>query len=418
MYSSGPSKTDSMSCFRHQGKSFKEAPCVSVVPWAAGSNGDSGSDRLGVFRRFFAGRRAGGLLLPLLLTLLVVVSACGKKGPPEPPVKLRPVKVTDLDLWQRGDEVVLRFTLPTLTSRGTPLDRIGRVLLLGVVEEEPAHEDAGETKVPRGRFMPVYEFLKKAETLETFAEADFPRFLVDGKAEWHLSLAGETIGAVSPRRYYYAVAVEDTEGRESDLSNIESLVPMEAPAPPRDLEAVSEGGRVKLTWSPAGTGPSPAAYTVYRLVEGNLATRLLLPDPAKTSATDFNPPKKGQIVYLVYASRTKGEPFIESKKGAKVEVDVGDRTPPGVPKGVRVSSGESGLEVYWMGDRAGDIAHYLIYRGASATGPFEETARVASGDTSFVDKTAESGTVYYYAVAAIDAAGNESPRSESARGRR
>ena len=75
------------------------------------------------------------------------------------------------------------------------------------------------------------------------------------------------------------------------------------------------------------------------------------------------------------------------------------------------------MEIFWKEGRKDDTAHFVLYRGASKTGPFEEIARPASGETSFVDKTAEPGTVYYYSLTAIDAAGNESPRSEIVFGR-
>src|SRR5262249_45013292 len=59
--------------------------------------------------------------------LAVSVAACGKKGPPLPPIVRLPVPPADFAAERRGDEVSLQFTVPgenTDRSRPANLERV------------------------------------------------------------------------------------------------------------------------------------------------------------------------------------------------------------------------------------------------------------------------------------------------------
>lgn len=68
--------------------------------------------------------RAFRSLTALVLLLAPIVTACGKKGPPLPPLRLSPAAVTEPNGRRTGREVELRFGVPTTnaTGPGTPLD--------------------------------------------------------------------------------------------------------------------------------------------------------------------------------------------------------------------------------------------------------------------------------------------------------
>ncbi|MFN3413652.1 MAG: hypothetical protein ACK42L_06285, partial [Thermoanaerobaculum sp.] len=55
------------------------------------------------------------------LVLMVVLVACGRKGPPLPPLREVPETTTDLVASQEENEVVLRWSYPSLTRSGQPL---------------------------------------------------------------------------------------------------------------------------------------------------------------------------------------------------------------------------------------------------------------------------------------------------------
>ncbi len=80
---------------------------------------------------------------------------------------------------------------------------------------------------------------------------------------------------------------------------------------------------------------------------------------------------------------------------------------PFVVEGVYSVTGDEQVTVYWRANQETDIDFYKIYRNNAPTGTF--TLIGTSSGTSYVDGTPTNGNTYYYAVAAVDDAGQESP---------
>ena len=59
------------------------------------------------------------LRLLLLGALVVVAPACGKRGPPLPPLRPAPDRVTDLAIVRREQDVTLRFSTPVRNVDGS-----------------------------------------------------------------------------------------------------------------------------------------------------------------------------------------------------------------------------------------------------------------------------------------------------------
>jgi hypothetical protein len=81
--------------------------------------------------------------------------------------------------------------------------------------------------------------------------------------------------------------------------------------------------------------------------------------------------------------------------------------PPFRVDGVRSVTGDGEVTVSWRANQEPDIDHYNVYRNFAPTGTF--TLIGSTSATSFVDHDVVNGTTYYYAVAAVDHAGQESP---------
>src|SRR5204862_5444113 len=78
--------------------------------------------------RPFQGRgRSGGPKRAALLMVVVLAAACGKKGPPLPPLVKVPAPPGDFTAVRRGAEVALQFTIPTTNSDGTRPANVERV---------------------------------------------------------------------------------------------------------------------------------------------------------------------------------------------------------------------------------------------------------------------------------------------------
>lgn len=88
--------------------------------------------------------------------------------------------------------------------------------------------------------------------------------------------------------------------------------------------------------------------------------------------------------------------------------------PPATPTGVTAKppaapSNGGYVDLSWSPNGEADLTGYAVYRSTSSGGPY---AKVASAPVAFYrDSGLTNGTAYYYVVAAVDAAGNESPRS-------
>jgi len=74
--------------------------------------------------------------------------------------------------------------------------------------------------------------------------------------------------------------------------------------------------------------------------------------------------------------------------------------------GVYSVTGDHEVTVYWRLNQELDISYYKVYRNNAPTGTF--TLVGSSSGASFVDATVTNGVTYYYAVAAVDNAGQES----------
>lgn len=81
--------------------------------------------------------------------------------------------------------------------------------------------------------------------------------------------------------------------------------------------------------------------------------------------------------------------------------------PPYIVDGVYSVTGDGAVTVYWRPNQEGDIVLYNVYRNFAPTGTFVLVG--STPDVQFVDTSVENGTTYYYAVAAVDRIGQESP---------
>ncbi len=111
--------------------------------------------------------------------------------------------------------------------------------------------------------------------------------------------------------------------------------------------------------------------------------------------------KQGAALLLVAMMLSTGAC---SKNGSGV-----DTTPPAVPRGVLATVTCTLVKVFWLGNTDPDFSYYLVYMGTrsdSLTDIGEEltqTSRFFEGLTP--------GTTYFFAVSAVDEAGNESDPS-------
>ncbi len=85
---------------------------------------------------------------------------------------------------------------------------------------------------------------------------------------------------------------------------------------------------------------------------------------------------------------------------------------PAAPRGVYSVTGDGAATLHWLANTEDDVIGYRIYAGDCAGGPQCPYDRVgATSATSFVVTGLVNGRTRYFAVSAVDAAGNESDLS-------
>jgi len=86
-----------------------------------------------------------------------------------------------------------------------------------------------------------------------------------------------------------------------------------------------------------------------------------------------------------------------------------DLTPPNAPDGLAASVGDAYVELSWNG--VPGAAGYYVYRSPVSGGGYTRLDDTALTANTYTDGTVINGRLYYYVVTAVDAAGNESERS-------
>ncbi len=187
-----------------------------------------------------------------------------------------------------------------------------------------------------------------------------------------------------------------------------ALPPLSAPT---GLRAVSApGGKVVLSWN-AVTGS--ADYRLYRAPAGG-PMALLTATGGSTGCTDA-PEADGTYRYCVTSVRQENGAVAESPPGAEV-AGVADSVPPGAPSNLRLTLTGHGVQAQWTAPApATESVTYALYRGGEVIADVAGLTPVASGiETPTATDPAPTHELPFYAVAAVDAAGNISAPSPSA----
>ena len=216
--------------------------------------------------------------------------------------------------------------------------------------------------------------------------------------------AGLTNGQI----YYYAVSAANAAG-EGPQSTEASATPRTAPTAPQSLSATAGNTQVSLSWSaPSSNGGS--AITSYKIYRGTSSGSLTLLATIGTNTSFVSAGlTNGQIYYYaVSAVNAAGEGTQSSEASAT------PRTTPGAPQSLSATAGNAQVSLTWAApasDGGSAITSYRIYRGTSS-GSLALLATIGT-NTSFVSAGLTNGQIYYYAVSAVNAAGEGTQSSEA-----
>ena len=296
---------------------------------------------------------------------LATLAGCGYVGDTKPPTLDIPARVSDLRALQFGDQVLVEFTLPALTTEG---------LVLVKAEEIELQTQSGTEKKS-------YQIPPQAPGTVRFEFA---------ASQWPDKQIALAVRATGPKK------------KVADWSNTITLTLGPALAIPANIMAEGAPEGVRLGWK----GPGPR-YRILRAGATGDATPV--GDSTKEEFVDTNISFGTEYRYFV---QTIASDTYQGVPSAAVNITPQDRFAPAVPIGLGAVAGPASIELSWERNSEEDFAGYNIYR-ASGDGEFTKIAGPIDAP-AYSDPMIESGKRYRYAIGALDRTGNESALSMAA----
>lgn len=334
------------------------------------------------------------------LVAVIALLGCGVKGPPQPPLIRVADPTRDLEVFQDGRSAVLRWSYPSSTTSGEVLYDLEAVQIwratFAEIEAPPVAENVRERDLNRQLLLANGELVAELDrsALEAATRG--------AKLEWRDDLVRWRAEHPSdePQMLWYAVRTVCCKRRQSGLSNIVRLVPVEPPAPPGDLRVVAEAEGIRLSWTPHDELP----VIVERSPDGSRWETVTRKPLTTDHWIDRRAPQQQHWSYrLRSVIRATGKPRVVGEPGPPTETFYADIYPPAVPDGLVCLPEGSRVRLRWQG-----VADALAYRVRRAVEDgAAETLADNLGTPQFEDLAPPPGTSTYE-VTAIDAAGNES----------
>lgn len=343
-------------------------------------------------------------------SLAILTAGCGKKGSPQPPLRVRPAAVEDLSVRQRGDALILMLREPKTRTDGSRYADGEPVLLrLRRVPEsalDPARSRGTRRKARQAAAGGVSWVIPR-EKWATYRKAnrlEIPIAITSlemGKAGEGGSLAGRKVGFVAE--------VQEGKRKRSLLAGPARVILCEAPPSPRGVEARNADGGI-LVWWEAGD-KTPDKVHLYR-AEGE---RPYPPRPYRRLEAgsgpflDPVPPAGNSLRYQIrFASGEK--PIQCESLPAEASATAVDLFPPQRPTGLAAAAEDSLIRLFWSPGAEPDLAGYLVYRSGGPAEPFGRLTPEPITATTYADTAVEPGRRYVYVVSAVD---NATPPNES-----
>ena len=354
-------------------------------------------------------------LFPCLLLLLLLGCGCGKKGQIYPPIKKIPQKVEACKLFQRGNTLILEWTLPSSYIDGSPLSGIETFEIWSLTEKKEAGKElAALTNATFSSQAALLLAIPQDKLSDYHAgPADTPagyRHMIEVKPE-----------DISQQRFTYAFKVRDVKGNDSGFSSLLPIDPQVISLAPQELQAKVFKDKIEIVWKPPEKNidqSSPAilkGYNLYRSVQGSEPQRLnplLLTVPVYADKTFVF---GTEYRYFVRASTSEAEPYGESLDSEEITVTPEDTFAPDPPQGLVAIAGDNYISLSWDLSQEKDFAGYKIWRkkAGAANEKYQLLSPELIKENSYMDHTVKKNTEYEYAITACDQSGNESQQSKS-----
>jgi hypothetical protein len=360
----------------------------------------------------------------ILVLATAILAGCGTPGVPLPPSLELPKPVTDLYAVRKADKVHLSWTMPTQTTDGQTIHRLGPVQICRATDNV-----IKECVTPVGK-LPASSVPQPAPVQKKNAQGKSAGAAAKTQASYVDTIPPELLRQNPTGKVIYAITVQNEDGRSAGLSNQAQVPAAPTLPPPSGFEAQVTADGVVLNWleSPDGREFPQLGYDyrVYRREEGSdnptAIGEIPLDASAKVQMVDHGFDWEKTYDYrltVVTLIPVAGKPQteVEGDDTAEVKVFAHDSFPPAVPSGLEAVASGVGqppfVDLIWAPNTDADLAGYNIYRHEEGSPPAKINSEVVK-TPAFRDSTVVSGRKYFYSVSAADLRGNESARSEEA----
>ncbi len=335
----------------------------------------------------------------LLTGTLLLAGGCGFKTDPVPPDSIVPKAIEDLRHSVSEKGVVLTWSFPTETIRGTDLTDISTF-------------DVYRAVIPVEDYCPTCPI--------PFSEAmQVPGGVVDPEGTRQGTYTTALLR--SGHKYFFKVHARTSWWAASTASNIVSFVWHIPAKGPEGVKAEGADSSAIVSWRPVtklmdGQDASyPLFYQVQRSKDnvgfaniGNSTAETRFVDSALKNGVTYY--YKVQSILMVDGNAVSGG-LSESVSAIAV-----DQTPPAPPTGITVVRTGGGIKVFWDKSHEADVKGYRVYRRGAAEKTAKFIGDVSSVYTIFEDTGVSGDGSYYYSVTAYDQmeTANESEKSREA----
>jgi hypothetical protein len=358
-------------------------------------------------------------VLPLAAGIAILCGAwaCGKKGPPQAPLRPVPTMAAGFSIERAGTAVTLRFTVPDGNLDGSTPPAADRVDLFGLSKAADAPPPTpAELLVPANLLKSIAVRPPDASPDASNATpAPKPEAKPDTRpAPGEAASFVETVATPDPAtpmlRYYAAVSAAGR--RRGPLSPVLHVPLSVSPASPTGVSIDYDERTLTAVWVAASPGQQ---FVVDLTDRAGAPVKRASPSPFDAPKLEL-PVAFGQEVCLVVrAVEIRESVSLIGPATATTCVTPVDRFAPPPPTGLFAAGGEGGVDLAWTASSAPDLAGYLVLRGDNPDGTLQPLMTTAVTGTTYRDQTAKAGVSYVYAVVAIDTAAPPNRSRESNR---
>jgi hypothetical protein len=342
------------------------------------------------------------LLAALVASMALSAPGCGKKGVPMPPLRVRPVAASGLQIHQRGDRLILSLPEPKKRTDGTDLG--GDALLRLTLAPE------GQTEAPKGRVRRSGGASGRGARPVSWVipRADWPRYRQEGRLEIPISIGSlemkpppDTTSLAGKKASFVAEVQEGPSDRSAPAPAV-TITICEPPPPPSGVEARPSSAGMSLWWRSEKPGevhlyraPGDAAYgeKPYKVLPPSTDTWL---DPISVSGTRYR--------YRIRLGAGSDPRKCESESSEEVVATWVDLFPPEPPAELAAAAEEDLIRLFWTPGAEPDLAGYIVYRSDGPDEPFRVLTPTPIPTSTYADTDVEHGRRYTYVVTAVDGA--------------